>query len=55
MDTHAWLTTRLARATGAVVASVDYRLAPEHPFPTAVEDCWAALTWIAEHASVYRG
>lgn len=51
MDTPAWLTTRLAVAAGAVVASVDYRLAPEHPFPAALEDCWGALTWIVEHAS----
>jgi acetyl esterase len=40
----------LARGTGALVASVDYRLAPEHPFPAAVEDAHLALEWVARNA-----
>lgn len=41
----------LAEPNGAVVASVDYRLAPENPYPAAVEDAFAALVWIADNAA----
>jgi acetyl esterase/lipase len=46
------LCRRFARELGATVASVDYRLAPEHPYPAAVEDCYSALQWLVRLPSV---
>ncbi len=42
---------QVVRHVGAVVVVVEYRLAPEHPFPAGVEDCYAALTWMHDHAA----
>lgn len=51
IETHDSLCRQLALRSGWAVVSLDYRLAPEHPFPAAVDDSWAAMRWLAEHAS----
>ena len=53
--THDTICQRLAVGVPAVVVSVDYRLAPEHPFPSAVEDCDAATDWVVAHAAELGG
>ena len=49
LETHHGLCARLAQRAGVVVVAVDYRLAPEHKFPAAVDDCLAAYRWLRAH------
>jgi acetyl esterase len=51
IDTADGVSRSLANSSGALVVVVGYRLAPEHPFPAAIDDCYAALRWVAEHAT----
>jgi len=51
VETHDGLARRLANATGAVVVSVEYRLAPEVRCPDSAEDCYAATVWTHDHAA----
>ena len=50
LDTHDFVARNLCAGTGALVASVDYRMGPEHRFPAAVDDSVAALQWLHENA-----
>ncbi|WP_197038594.1 alpha/beta hydrolase [Herbidospora cretacea] len=51
LDTEHPSAARLAEASGVLVVSVGFRLAPEHVFPAALDDAYAALCWLAEHAA----
>jgi acetyl esterase len=51
LETHDPVCRFLAAAAGTAVLSIDYRLAPEHPFPAPVEDAWSAFAWAAASAT----
>jgi acetyl esterase len=51
LETHDSLCRQLSLRSGAAVVALDYRLAPEHRFPVAVDDSWAAMRWLASQAS----
>jgi acetyl esterase len=55
LDSYDAICRRLSRASGAIVVSVDYRQPPEHRFPAATEDCYAALVWVRENAGSFGG
>lgn len=55
LDTHDPVARAHALGAEAIVVSVDYRLAPEHPYPQGIDDSWAALQWVGEHAAELGG
>jgi acetyl esterase len=55
LDSHDAMARRMANTSGCIVVATDYRLAPEHRYPTAAEDCYAALSWAATNAASFGG
>ena len=55
LDTHEMMCRSLCSGAGCLVMTVDCRLAPENPFPAAVEDCYTATSWMSVHATEFQG
>jgi acetyl esterase len=55
LDNHDHVCRLLARESGCLLVSVDYRLAPEHPFPAALEDIFSVVKWVADRGDVIGG
>src|SRR6185436_21046217 len=55
IDTHDAISRYLSKHADAIAVSVDYRRSPEYRYPTQINDAYAALAWVAEHASEMRG
>jgi acetyl esterase len=54
LDTHDGLCRQLCHHVHCAVLAVDYRLAPDHKFPTAVEDAWDVVQWLAQHGAAHN-
>ncbi len=55
LNTHEMMCRSLCRVAGCLVMTVDYRLAPEYPFPAALEDCYTATSRMSVHATDFQG